>query len=87
MKQIKDLFARFKNLTPPNDALRRAVAEAVVSVVGVPLTRELVAISRGTAFLKCSSIAKSAIRARRAEILTEVARRVPSARDTVRDLR
>lgn len=87
MKKAGDFLARFKSLTPPDDAIRRAVAEAVAAVAGVPATKKDVTVVRGVAFVKTSSIAKSAIRARRAEVLTYLHRELPSARDSVRDVR
>ena len=87
MKLVNDFLARFKNITPPDDAVRRAVAKAVSDVAGVKIKREDVTIQRGVAFIKCSSVAKSVIRSSRSAILSEIAREIPSARDSVRDLR
>lgn len=87
MKQAKDFLSRFKNITPPDDALRRAVAKAVVNIAGVRIKREDVTLQRGVAFIKCSSVAKSVIRTARLAILTEIARDIPSARDSIRDIR
>lgn len=87
MKKIGNLLSRFQNMTPPDDAVRRAVAKAVVDVAGVKIKREDVTLQRGVAFIKCSSVAKSVIRSRRAAILAEVAAGLPKARDQVRDIR
>ncbi len=87
MKKINSLLSRFQNITPPNDAIRRAVAKAVSDIAGVKIKREDVTLQRGIAFIKCSSIAKSVIRSSRSAILSEIVRELPSARDAVRDLR
>ncbi len=87
MKSAKDFLSKFQNLTPPNDAIRKAVAEAVRGIAGVPVERKDVAVSRGVAYITCSSVAKSAIRAVRADLLEELYRTLPKARDSVRDLR
>ncbi len=87
MKQAGAFLARFQKLTPPNDAIRRAVAEVVKSVAGVPITRDQVRVVRGTAFITCSSVAKNAIRRVRAEIFEELEKKLPKARNEVRDIR
>ncbi len=87
MKPAGDFLSKFKSLTPPDDAIRRAVAQAVRSVAGVPIQKDAVTITRGIAFVECSSVAKSAIRAARGDILAELFLELPKARDTVRDIR
>ena len=87
MKDAGSFLAKFARLTPPNDAVRRAVAESVSAIAGVPIKREDVSVARNVAFIKCSSVAKSAIRAARVEILEDIVRRMPKARDIVRDVR
>ena len=87
MKNISDFLKRFSSLTPPNDALKRAVAEAVQSVAGVPTVKKDITLSHGVAFVRASSIAKSAIRINRGQILEQVFSQLPKARDTVRDIR
>ncbi len=87
MKSAGDFLSRFKSLAPPNDAVRRAVAKAVRAVAGVPVEKEAVTIARGVAFVECSSVAKSAIRASRGAILKELFLELPKSRDIVRDVR
>ena len=87
MKKIGNLLSRFQNITPPDDAVRRAVAKVVSDVTGVRIQREDVVIQRGVAFVKCSSVAKSVIRGMRPAILEELAKEIPSARNSVRDVR
>lgn len=87
MRLAKDFLSRFKALTPPDDAVRRAVATAVSSVAGVPITKKEVSVAHGVAFIKASSVAKSAVRAHRGEILAELFRELPKARESVRDVR
>jgi len=87
MKLAKDFLSRFQNLTPPDEALKSALAKAVQAIAGVPVTKKDVTFANGIAFIDCSSIAKSTIRINRAEILKELYTELPKARDAVRDIR
>ena len=87
MKLAKDFLSKFKNLTPPDDAVRKAVADSIARIVGVPLKKGDVLLSRGIEFVQCSSVQKSAIRVSRAAVFEELYARLPKARDTVRDIR
>jgi hypothetical protein len=87
MKQAGSFLDRFKKLTPPNDAVRRAVAEAIKTVVGAPVTREHVKVVRGVAFVTCSSVARNAIRVARGKIFEELGKILPKARQQVREIR
>lgn len=87
MKLAKDFLAKFQTLTPPDESVKGAVAEIVHRIAGVPATKKDITISRGVAFVNCSSVAKSAIRSVRGEILKELYSELPKARETVRDLR
>ncbi|MEK9177107.1 MAG: hypothetical protein AAB923_02305 [Patescibacteria group bacterium] len=87
MKPAHTFLSKFKSLTPPDDAMRRAVAEAVSLVAGVPVKKKDITISRGIAFVKMSSVAKSALRVRRGEVLAYIFRELPKARDSIRDIR
>lgn len=87
MKLAKDFLSKFHSLTPPHDAVKRAVANAVQAVAHVPIAKKDVSVTRGVAFVRASSIAKSAIRLKRGEILEHVFSALPKARETVRDIR
>jgi hypothetical protein len=87
MKLVNDFLARFQNLTPPDDSLKRAIANAVYSVARVPVKKKDVSISNSTAFVECSSIAKSALHLKRGAILEEVFQQIPNARGKLRDIR
>lgn len=87
MKLVGDFLSKFQSLSLPNDAARRAVAEAVRRVTGVPAEKKDVSIAHGVAFVRCSSVAKNAIRVQRAEVLEELYSALPKARDLVRDVR
>ena len=87
MKRAASFLDRFQNLTPPNDAVRKMVAEVIKNIAGVPITREQVKITRDVAFITCSSVARNAIRRSRTDILEELAKRLPKARELVRDIR
>jgi len=87
MKLAKDFLSKFKNLTPPDDALKRAVAHAVDVIAGVPVRKKDVSISHGVAYVNSSSIARSVIRTHRVEILEQIFGDLPNARDQIRDIR
>lgn len=87
MKLVGDFLARFHGLTPPNDSLRRAVAEALSDIVRVRVPSEKITIQNGVAHVQVSSVAKSAIRVRRGEILHAVFENLPKARTSLRDIR
>jgi hypothetical protein len=87
MKQAGSFLSRFKNLTPPNDAVRQAVAAAVKGVAGVPITKKDVKVVRGVAYVTCSSVAKNAIRRTKIEIFEELQKTLPKARQHVHDIR
>ncbi|GEM_PF-289778 len=87
MKLAKDFLSKFRTLTPPDDALRRLVAEAASAVAGVPVTKKNITISRGIVFVKASSVAKNTLRVHRAEVLEYIFHALPKARDLIRDIR
>lgn len=87
MKLAKYFLEKFHALQPPDDSLRRVIAEAVRSVAGVPVTVKDISISHGVAFVRSSSVAKSAIRTQRVEILDQIFSTLPKARDSIRDVR
>lgn len=87
MKLVGDFLARFERLTPPHDALKRAVANAVHDVVRAPVSPEHVSIQNGVAFVKVSSIVRNKIHLERGRILEHVFSEIPKARDTLRDVR
>ncbi len=87
MKLAKDFLERFKNLTPPDDALKKAVINALYTATKISVKPKDVSISNGIAFIRCSSIAKSTIRLGRAKVLEEVFQTLPKARTLIRDVR
>lgn len=87
MKKIGDFFARFKNLTPPDGALKQTIADAASFVASVSIAKKDVTLAHGVAFIKASSIAKSVLRTKRGDVLEYIFSRIPSAREKVRDIR
>lgn len=87
MKLVNEFLARFQNLTPPDDSLKRVVVGVVNAVAHVPLKKQDVSISNGVVFINCSSIAKSAIHLKRGAILEELFQEMPKARGKIRDIR
>lgn len=87
MKSAGDFLSRFQKLTPPNDALRRAVARAASAVLGTPVSKEKVRMQNHVAFIDLSSVAKHKLRIERTALLNLIYDELPKARDLVRDVR
>lgn len=87
MKLAGDFLAKFNKLTPPDDALRRAVAVAAAAVLGTTIQKGQVSIRGGVAHIAVSSVAKHKLRMARRELLDLVYEKIPKARDTIRDVR
>lgn len=87
MKLIGDFLSRFTSLTPPNDAVKGAVVDAVQHVVGARVLKKDVRIQNGTAFVTGSSIMKNTLRVKRSEVLDALYAALPQSRDTIRDVR
>lgn len=87
MKLVGDFLARFQNLTPPHDALKRAVTNALFDVLKISVSMEQVSIQNGIAFVRTSSIVRNKIHLERARILETIFTEMPKARDLLRDVR
>jgi hypothetical protein len=87
MRQLSGFLSRFKSFVPPNDSLKKAVAKAVTDIAGVSVSKDAITFGNGVAFVKCSSVAKNAIRIARGQILEEVYRDHPRAQEKIRDIR
>lgn len=87
MKSAGSFLSRFEKLTPPNDALRRAVAKAATTILGKTVTKEQVRIQNRVAFIEISSVERSKLRLERQELLDLMCESLPKARDMVRDIR
>lgn len=87
MRPAGDFLSRFQKLTPPNDALRRTIAQAASFVLGVRVEKGQVTIHNGVAFVDVSNVAKHKLRTERRAVLDEVYERLPKARELVRDVR
>ncbi len=87
MKLASHFLSKFQSLTPPDDIIRVAIAKTVQAIAGIPVAKKHVTLSRGTAFVECSSVAKSTLRVYRGEILKELFIELPKARDSIRDIR
>lgn len=87
MKLIRDFLSRFNSLTPPNDAFKGAIAEAVTQVMGTPISKKAVRIQNGTAYITGSSVMKNALQVKRGEVLEYLYGALPKSRDTIRDVR
>ena len=87
MEPLSGFLAKFARLSPPNDAIKKAVVRALRDVAAVSVEPAAISFSRGTVFVRCSSVAKSVIRAKRGQILDAIAREHPRAREKARDIR
>jgi hypothetical protein len=87
MKLAGDFLSKFQNLTPPDEAVRSLLVKTIQAITGIPVSKKNVSLSRGTAFIDCSSVAKSLLRVHRGEVLKELYLELPKARETVRDIR
>jgi len=87
MKSAGDFLSKFHSLTPPNDAVRRHLADAIQAVSSVPVTKSQVRVDRGVAYVQVSSIAKNKIRIERRQILDHLYEKMPKSKELVRDIR
>lgn len=87
MRKVSDFFSRFARLAPPHATIKKAVAEAVTTILKKEVRSEDVSLGRGIAFIKGSSIMKSALHVERARILERLFDLHPEARERVRDVR
>lgn len=87
MKFAGDFLSKFQKLTPPNDAVRRAVARAVSAILGTEVSKERVRVHNGVAFVEVSSVARTKLRIERQAVLELLYEYLPKARTLVRDVR
>ncbi|MEK7613341.1 MAG: hypothetical protein AAB439_00480 [Patescibacteria group bacterium] len=87
MKLVGDFLARFQNLTPPHDALKKAVANALSDTIKATVRPESVSIQHMVVFVRTSSIIKNTIQLNRRAILEHIFENMPKARDLIRDIR
>lgn len=87
MKSAGDFLSKFQKMTPPNDALRRAVAKAASEILGAPVAKDKVRVHNHIAYVDVSSVAKHKLRLERKELLELIHESLPKARDLVRDVR
>lgn len=87
MKQLGNFLDKFQKLTPPNDAVRAAVAHAASSVLGTPVGKDKVRVQNGVAHLTLSSVARNKLRVARQSFFALLYEKMPRARELVRDVR
>lgn len=87
MKKLTSFLDKFHTLTPPNDALRRAVAKAASLTLGTTVEKQQVVVRNGVAFIDVSSVAKNKLRIERGVLLEYLYDHMPKARQLVRDVR
>lgn len=87
MKKVQGFLDKFQKLTPPQDAVRGAVASAAAAVLGTPVGKDKVRVQNGVAFIALSSVAKNKLRIGRETFFALLYERLPKARNLVRDVR
>ena len=87
MKKLGNFLDKFQKLTPPNDAVRGAVAHAASAVLGTPVGKDKVRVQNGVAHLTLSSVAKNKLRVGRQTFFALLYEKLPRARELVRDVR
>jgi len=87
MKRIGDFLTRFQNLTPPDDAVKKAVVDVVADELGVSIAKKDVYIKQNVAHVKTTSIIKNTLALNRGRILSALYTKLPKLKDTIRDVR
>ena len=87
MKLAGDFLKRFQSLTPPNDSVKGVIAEVVSRVTGTKISKKMVQVQHGNAFITGSSVFKNVLRTKRGEILEQLYEELPKSRSTIRDVR
>jgi len=80
MRRLNSFLDRFKNLTPPEGAVKDAVCYAVKEVTGITLLTEEVTVTKERVHLRIDSVRRSEIMLSRAAILRKVSEFLPGKR-------
>ena len=86
MKRANDFLKKFQSLTPPHDALKKAIVNAA-RVYGVNLSKGQVKMHNATAYIEAPSIIKNKIRIHRGDILRHIHTELPKSSFLIRDIR
>lgn len=87
MKLAGDFLQRFQKLTPPNGSVRKALSASIREETGIVVAQSNINVSRLVAYVQCPSIEKNVIRLARTAVLKSLYEKVPTARESVRDIR
>lgn len=80
MRRLNLFLDRFKNLTPPEGAVKDAVCQAIRDVTGMMVFPEEVLVTRERVHLRIDSVRRSEVMLARAAILRRVAEHLPGKR-------
>jgi len=74
MQSIKDFLQRFKNFTPPERVVRRAVVEVVKNECGIALADKEVMVQDSVVYIRTSPAVRSEIILNKARLLATLAK-------------
>ncbi len=80
MNPLKDFLLRYARITPPDGALKGAIAAAIKQTLGVDVPQNVITVTRESAYLSVDSSLKAAIFMKQDAVLHDVAARVGEGR-------
>ena len=80
MKRLSELLSRFRNLTPPEGAVKEIVQKVVKEVVGITLLPDEIVVARERIHLRIDSIRRSEIMLVKGTLLRKIAEELPGKR-------
>lgn len=69
MYDIRNLFARYKNITPPDRAVKRAVLHALREAADIHLEEKDIRVVRDVAYIQTESAVKNALFMKKESVL------------------
>ena len=72
MQEISFYLEKFKNISPPHDAVKKAVARAIERLFGEVLHSEHISVRNNTVYITTHPALKSELYIRKGEVLQEI---------------
>ncbi|MEK7178947.1 MAG: hypothetical protein AAB727_01690 [Patescibacteria group bacterium] len=85
MEKLSAFTEKFKNLTPPDDALRSIVARILAEELGIEIKKSNIRVHNAVVYIKAPSLIKNEIFIRRESLLKKI--RAESGKKTVADIK